>query len=138
MTFNTLLVRALRSACHFFSAIILLYSLLVICIYGGLGMNPVSVFLMVPLAFVISFANNVVRHTNLRSGTKLTVHFVLVTLALVLFVYLPHGSGVSSGSAMIVFALYVVLYAICTGFYVTITANKKRKIEKKSEYKNVF
>lgn len=101
-------------------------------------MNPVSVFLMFPLAFVISFANNVVRHTNLRSGTKLTVHFVLVTLALVLFVYLPHGSGVSSGSAMIVFALYVVLYAICTGFYVTITANKKRKIEKKSEYKNVF
>lgn len=101
-------------------------------------MNPVSVFLLFPLALVIAFANNVVRHTTLRGGMKLTVHFTLVTLALILFIYLPHGSGVSSGSAMIVFALYVVLYAICAGIYMAIMANKKRKTEKSSEYKNVF
>lgn len=138
MTLSTLFKRALLSACYVFSAIILLYSLLVICIYGGLGMNPVSVFLMFPLALVISFANNVVKHTNLSGVIKLFVHFTLVTLALVLFIYLPHGSGVSSGSAMIVFSLYVVLYAVCVGFYMAATAKKKRKDEKKSEYKNVF
>ena len=128
----------LKKSCYIFGIIIILYSLLVICFGGGMGMNPVSVALIYPFSFVISFANGVVKHTNLNTGFKLVSHFSLVTLSLILFVYLPSNSNFSGGTKMVAFVLYVILYMVIASIYLAFASRKKKKANKNSEYKNVF
>ena len=62
----------------------------------------------------------------------------MFTAAIVLFIYLPHGSAFSPTNSMILFVLYCILYAIGLIIYFSISTAKLRKSEKKSEYKNVY
>lgn len=133
-----MLKKSFVSACYIFSAIIILYSLLVICLYDGMGMNPVSVCLIYPFCFLVALANNILKHAKINIGFKLATHFSLVTLSLILFVYLPSDSHLSGGTIMVAFALYAILYAVGIGIYLALSSKSKRKADKKSEYKNVF
>ena len=138
MKLSILFKKSLVSACYVFCVLVILSSLLLICFYDGMGVNPVSVSLVYPFLFAVSFANNIVKHTNLKSGIKLVSHFSLVTLSLILFIYLPHSPNLLGGTKLIVFVLYVILYIIGASLYLALTSRKKRKTDKKSEYKKVF
>lgn len=138
MSISQLIKKAFISCSILFTVIIVVYSLLVIAIYGGLGMNPVSVFLLLPFSYVITLANYIVKYTNLGKGVKVFIHFLMFTTATGLFVYLPHGGAFSPKNSLILFVLYCVLYAICLTVYFAVSSAKLRKSEKKSEYKNVY
>lgn len=138
MSVLQLLKKAFVSCCVLFSVIITVYSLLVISIYGGLGMNPISVFLLLPFSYIVILANYIVKYTNIKKRAKIFIHFLMFTAAIVLFIYLPHGSAFSPTNSMILFVLYCILYAIGLIIYFSISTAKLRKSEKKSEYKNVY
>ena len=138
MTLGFILKKSVVWACYAFSAIIVIYSLLVILFGDGLGMEPVSVLLFYPLSFTLAFANGIVKLTALKGGTKLLLHFILVTLGLALFIFIPHGGILSSGTAFLVFTMYVVLYAVGAVIYISIAGKNKKKKEKSTEYKKVF
>ncbi len=139
--FFSILKKSLITACYAFSALVVLYALLMLCLYdssSGVYMSAKTVFFFFPLSYFVSVANFVVKDTKLRGGLKLFVHFVTVTLSLVLFIYLPHGGGVSPVNAMIVFAAYTVVYALGAAVLYFVKAKNKSSKEKTSEYKNVY
>ena len=138
MTLGFIFKKSVVWACYAFSAIIVIYSLLVILFGDGLGMEPVSVLLFYPLSFTLAFANGILKLTALKGGTKLLLHFILVTLGLALFIFIPHGGILSSGTAFLVFTMYVVLYAVGAVIYISIAGKNKKKKEKSTEYKKVF
>lgn len=138
MSFVSVLKKALVSACYAFSAIIVAYSLIVIAFFDGLGMEPFSVLFFFPLAFAFSLANGIVRHSVAKGGKKLIIHFLIITSALILFVFLPRGGMLSSGTSLIIFAAYLIIYAVCAGIYVAKVSKRKKQQEKNTEYKKVF
>lgn len=138
MTVSQILKKTAVYSCVVYAAIIVLYSLLVLAFFDGIGMNPVSVFWLYPFAFVASFATCIVKYTNLKNSTKAFLHFVLFTLAVVLFVFLPYGKIFSPKVALVLFVAYCIVYALISGVVSVVKSKKKRNSDKKEEYKNVY
>lgn len=138
MWFGSIFKKAILMACYAFSVIILLYSLIVITFMEGMGLEPWSVFLFFPLSFGFSLANGIVRCVSLKNGLKITSHFIIVTLSLVLFVYIPRCKTLSAGTAMIIFALYLLAYAVFATVYLLRCSKKRKAIDRNTEYKKVY
>lgn len=138
MTIKSILVKAARSSCVVFSVIITVYSLLVLAFFDGVGMNPVSVFLFYPFSFFVTLAACIVKYTHFNGATKLLIHFLIFTLSVVLFIFLPYGSVFSPQNTFILFVIYCVIYAIIGGIFAAFKASQKRRNEKNTEYKNVY
>jgi len=136
--FSSLIKRATINSCFIFSSIVVAYALLVTAFFNGVGMNPTSVILLYPFSFATALAFGLAKHTKLKTGAKLGLHFLIFTLAVILFVYLPHGGMVSSKSALLLFVIYCIIYAIVACTVLSINGKKKRVIEKNTEYKNVY
>ena len=133
-----LMKKAFVSSCIFFTIIIVIYSLIVIAFFNGMGMNPTSVFLLFPFSYVITLANYIFKYTNLSKGTKIVLHFLMYTASTVIFVYIPHGSAFSPKNSMILFVIYCIFYIIGLLIYSLVKSAKLRKSEKKTEYKSVY
>lgn len=138
MAFNSILKKALVSACYAFSVIILAYALIGICFVDGMGLEPRSVFLLYPLSFGFALANSILKCTTLKSGLKLISHFAIITLSLILFVYVPRSRLISAGTGMIIFALYVLIYVIFAAIYSFVISKKQKIKDKNEDYKKVY
>jgi hypothetical protein len=137
----TIIKKSLISACYSFTALTVLYSLLMICIYDtseGINMSAITVFNFFPLSFFISIANSCLKSKKLSGVSKLFIHFVIVTLSIILFIFIPHGGGISSGSAMLLFTAYVFIYFVAVLIYNLLRKRKKALNDKKTEYKKVY
>lgn len=128
----------LTSSCVLFSIIVIIYSLILMIFGGGLGLDPFSVFLLFPFSGTVIFANNILKYRNLNNLIKSFMHFLLVTCATIIFIYIPHSASVSPKSAMILFLCYSVLYFLWFFIYKKIIKRKSKKNEKDSEYRNVY
>ena len=138
MTLSRILKKTAVSSCFVYAAIIVIYSLLVLAFFDGVGMNPVSVFWLYPFSFVASLATCIVKYTNLSKFAKNFWHFVLFTLAVVLFIFLPYGKIFSPKVALVLFLGYCIAYLLVSVIVSISKSTKKRKSESKEEYKNVY
>ena len=128
----------LKKTCCLFSIITLIYSLILISFFNGLGMNPVSVFLFFPFSLFITIGNQVLKNETRGGVFKISIHFILYTAAVIFFVYLPHARGVSAKNSFILFVIYVVFYILAMLVYTMMKSSKTRKKEENDEYKNVY
>lgn len=138
MSFGLILKKSASWSCVVYSFIVAFYSFLVLVLFDGIGMNPISVFLLYPFSFTVSLASCISRYSAMKAVAKAVTHFVLFTLALVLFVFLPYGGVFSSQNALILFVAYCVFYLVVAAVSSSIKTARRRKNEKKSEYKNVY
>ena len=137
----SILKKSLIASCYAFTALTVLYALLMVCIYDtseGVYMSAVTVFSFFPLSYFFSLATLIVKDTKISGVLKLFVHFIIVTFSLIFFVFIPHGSEISASNAFILFILYTVLYAIGALIFHIIKSRKKQAEEKKSDYKKVY
>ena len=138
---SSILKKSLVASCYAFTSLTVLYALLMVCIYDaseGIYMSAVTVFFFFPLAYFISLATFIVKDTKIKGGLKLFSHFTIVTLSIILFIFVPHGGGMSGQNAFILFVVYTLLYAIGASIFGFIKSRKKTSNEKKSDYKNVY
>ena len=128
----------IKKSCVWFSAFTVLYSLIVIAFSKGGGMNPISVFLLFPFSLFVVLADFVVKCTEWKKGVKASAHFCLLTTALVLFIFLPHGKMFSAQSTLVLLAIYCFIYAVGAIITSLVKSANLRKKEKSAEYKNVY
>ena len=95
---------------------------------------PLTLLRLFPLCFLISFANALVTEIKKKGAWKLPVHFAIVTLDLILFVWYPARETLSPGTALILFVLYLVLYAAIA----LIVRHIFKKKETNTEYRSVY
>ena len=138
MSFLSILKKAVKLTCISFTGIILLYSLLVLGFFNGLGMNPTAVFLFFPCVYVISVANLIVKHTKMSGSGKLFIHFLLFTLSIILFIFIPFGGVFSVKSMLLLFVIYLILYIIGAVIYISVCGAKKKKVQSKDDYQSVY
>lgn len=95
---------------------------------------PLTLLRLFPFCFFIAFANVLVTEIKKKGAWKLPVHFLILTLDLILFIWYPAKDTLSPGSNLILFMLYLVLYAACA----LIVRHISKKKETNSEYQSVY
>ena len=98
-----------------------------------------SRFLMIfPFALTVSLADMVWGAKNAKTALKLIVHYVVVTVAFYVFLYLPVQSTQNPTSPIIIIALLSVIYFICASIILVIISKAKKKKEAETPYVPVY
>ena len=134
--FVQILKKSFIRACVVYSILSVLYLVIMLDLYKT-SANPYPQILLglFPFCFLITFANTLVATSQNKGKWKLPVHFLLLTLDLILFIYLPAKNTLSGGSALILFVFYLILYVI--GALLVRLFYSKNKQEK-TEYQSVY
>lgn len=95
---------------------------------------PLTLLRLFPFCFLIAFANALVTDIKKKGAWKLPVHFAILTLDIILFIWAPSKDTLSSGTTLILFVLYLVLYAVGALTVRHITKKKQTNTEYQSVY----
>ncbi|MBO4979472.1 MAG: hypothetical protein J6D16_03600 [Clostridia bacterium] len=96
---------------------------------------PLTLLRFFPLCFFIALANALVTEIKTKGAWKLPVHFTILSLALILFVWLPFKDALSPSSSLILALIYIILYAIGA---LIVSRSVTKKKETTSEYRSVY
>jgi peptidoglycan biosynthesis protein MviN/MurJ (putative lipid II flippase) len=98
-----------------------------------------SRFLMIfPFAFTTALADMVWEAKNAKTAFKLIVHYVVLTVAFYVFLYLPVQSTQNPTSPIIIIALLSVIYFICASIVLVILSKIRKKKEAETPYVPVY
>ena len=128
-------------SCIYYTAvtflILLLYFLL--NVDTTLGVKPVAQICILPFAFFFSVANTTYRHTNLKIGWRIVIHYVLTVCGAFFFLYLPNKTDQQKASgALLLFLLATVLYVLIMGSIWTLKARINRVKRDEAKYHKVY
>ena len=111
--FTQILKKSFIRACVVYTLLSILYLIIMLDLYKT-SANPYPQILLglFPFCFLITFANNLVTINKNKAAWKIPVHFSIVTLDLILFIYLPAKNALSGSSSLVLFVVYLFLYII--------------------------
>ena len=139
MTFFPLLKKVLRNSCYGFCAMTLLYSFIMLATYGArANMGVVAVILFYPFSFIIAFTRELLLKSNLTGGLRAFIRYLSVLLAFGLCICLPNKENLTGAVAVVLFVCLTLVYIICELVFAKIHSAKRKKLDKKSEYKSVY
>lgn len=134
--FIHILKKSFFRACCGYTVLSIFYLIIMLDLYlTSANPYPLTLLRMFAFCFLISFANSLVIDIKQKGAWKLPVHFLILTLDVILFLWLPAKDTLSSASTLILLLLYVVLYAVIALIVRHILTKRK---EKTSEYKSVY
>ena len=117
----------------------ILFLYFVLNIDTTLGVQPVILLSILPFAFFFSVANTIYRHTEIKIGWKVLIHYALTVGGAFLFLYLPNKSPQQRASgALLLFLVFTVLYFIVMGIIWTIRGRIKRVSRDEEKYHKVY
>lgn len=130
-----ILKKTFGRACCAYSILSVFYLIIMLDLYRtSANPYPLTLLRLFPLCFFIALANTVVIDIKKKGAWKLPVHFGILTLDLILFLWLPFKAALSPSSSLILAFIYIILYAI--GGVIVFRVTKKK--ETTSEYKTVY
>lgn len=139
MSFYSALKKSLRISCYGFCAMTLLYSLIMLAAYDThASMSVLTVLLFYPFCFIIIFVNEWMRGSRLNGLLCATLRYIAIITAFGLCICLPNYSSLTGASGTVLFAAVTVIYVIGALIASQYSADKKKKADRKAEYKNVY
>ncbi len=131
-----ILKKSFCRACCAYTVLSIFYLVIMLDLYlTSANPYPLTLLRLFPFCFFIAFANVLVSTLKKKSTWKIPVHFLILTLDLILFVWLPAKEELSSASTLILFLVYLLLYAIGALIVRHIVVRRK---ETNSDYKTVY
>ena len=132
----SILKKSFCRACCAYSILSIFYLIIMLDLYLTIANPyPLTLLRLFPFCFFVAFANRLVLDIKKKGAWKLPVHFSILTLDLILFVWLPFKNTLSPSSSLILFLIYIVLYAITT---LLVRGSIAKKKETTSEYTTVY
>ena len=105
----------LQRGCVYFTLLALLMLFINVAISGGEATEYVRVgpfLLLFPCGLGISLADLLRKTKSLPRPWPMLLHFLVTTLSLILFLWLPTNSSMRAATALILLAVYSLLYWI--------------------------
>ena len=134
--FIQILKKSCFRACYIYTCLSILYLFITLGLFQtNANPYPLAVIRLFPFSFFLTFAHTLVMDIKEKGTWKLPTHFLIVTLDLIFFVWLPHKNTLSNRSTLILFIIYLVLYGL--GALIIRLFGTKRT-PKNSEYKSVY
>lgn len=129
MSIKDILKKALYHGGLYFTFFLALYSLVSLMLHhDGAGIYATQALLFIPACFIFAFANVSCKDSKLSRGKKLSLHFLLTSLAL-LFAFFEAIASSNHQRIIIIIALYVILYFFiyaAIAFILHFIANRKQ------------
>jgi len=133
--FIKILKKSLSRASLGYTAVSILYLVIMLDLFQtSANPYPLTLLRLFPFCFLIAFANALVTEIQKKATWKLPVHFLILTLDVILFVWYPFRDALSGSSSLILFVISLALYAIGA----LIARHIYKKKERTSEYKSVY
>lgn len=138
-----MLKKAFTSACVMFTAMVTVYSLLILLIYSSdpessLALSALRIFLFFPFALALSLANRLFDLEKMDTWLKTVLHFIITMLAAYLCLVLPIGADLAPTGMMVGMFLFTVLYAVVFAVFAVIRAKAAREQNAKQEYTPIY
>ena len=142
MKITALLKKIINSAC-------VIFTLLFAFIYTlGVTVNPDWIptigmmYSLLAFAFVLSAMNLYLFSKNLVLGLRLLIHYVVTALSFYVLFVVASGFMRNGGSALTIMVSFSVTYALFAAVVAIFNgakgSDKKKKTQKKTEYKSMF
>lgn len=128
--------------CRVYTVTSVLLILLLLSIAGSFdalgGIDPKSFLLIVPFAAGVALASTVYATEKLSHGIRLLLHALICVLSAFLFLYLPSGTGGSTGMKFLMLLLIVLIYWVVMGIVLALSAAHRRAKPTGDTYQNVY
>ena len=148
MAFLSAFKKSIRNSCYGFSALTILYSLIMLIVvqqrYGDSftifhsNMSVVTVLLFFPLCFILSLTNEMLKESRLNELLRALVRYASLLFALGMCVLLPNRDSVTGNVVIVLFAAVTLMYALGAWIYAKHIAKSRVNLSKNSEYKSVY
>lgn len=127
--------------CRVYTVTAVLFLLLNLAVAGNAEntvIRPEAFLLVLPFAAGFSLANVFYGAIKLPHALRLIVHFLTVTVCAYLFLYLPAGTGASTGMKFLMWLIVALIYWLFMGGYLMIGTVYRRSKPSEREYRSVF
>ena len=133
------LKKAVRRACYGYTVLSFLYLIIMFDLYQtASNPYPGTIMRLLPFSFLIALAHTILTDTKLKTSLKIATHFLIVSLDIVFFIWLPTRTSFSGGTVLLLFVLYGILYTIGCVLTLLILSARKKRLEANSEYQEVY
>ena len=103
------------------------------------GFNLIALVLVFPFSLFFSAANMLYRHSQIKKGWRLLLHFLLTVGGAFLFLYLPNKpEEQNTFGAVIILMVFTVVYWIIMGAVLGINARIHRVKREAAAYTSVY
>lgn len=138
-----MLKNTLNAACRLFTAMVVVYSLLILLIYSAdpessLALSAARIFLFFPFALAVCAANRIFDIRGMDSWLKTSLHFIATMLATYLCLILPIGSDLTPTAMLVGMFLFCVIYAVAVAVLAVRRAKASRESNREQEYTPVY
>ncbi len=138
-----MLKNTLNAACRLFTAMVVVYSLLILLIYSAdpessLALSAARIFLFFPFALAICAATRIFDIKGMDSWLKTSLNFIATMLATYLCLILPIGSDLTPTAMLVGMFLFCVIYAATFAVLALRRAKTNRAVNQEQEYTPVY
>jgi hypothetical protein len=138
-----MLKNTLNAACRLFTAMVVVYSLLILLIYSAdpessLALSAARIFLFFPFALAVCAATRIFDVKAMDTWLKTSLHFIVTMLATFLCLILPIGGDLTSTAMLVGMFLFCVIYAAVFAVLALCRARDTRKNNREQEYTPVY
>lgn len=122
----------IASACVYYTAFTLMLILVKLLMDGFSGagvINTVMFLLLFPCALAFAAAGELLKSSTLPRWSRILLHYLIATLSVFFFMWLPSSSSASPASVFLMLVLLSVLYWIVFGLVALIRSRVKRLLE---------
>lgn len=135
--------QVLTSACRLFTAMVTVYSLLILLIYSAdpessMALSALRIFLFFPFSLAVCAANRIFDIKGMDSWLKTSLHFISTMLATYLCLILPIGSDLTPTAMLVGMFLFCVIYATAFAILAVLRAKAGRAHNDAQEYTPVY
>ena len=138
-----MLKNTLNAACRLFTAMVVVYSLLILLIYSAdpessLALSAARIFLFFPFSLAVCAATRIFDIKKMDSWLKTSLHFIATMLATYLCLILPIGTDLTPTAMLVGMFLFCVIYAAVFAVLALRRAKTDRKLNREQEYTPVY
>ena len=103
------------------------------------GFNLLALVLVFPFALMFSSANAIYRHTKMKKGWRLLLHFLFTVGGAFLFLYLPNKAPEQGAfGAVVILMLFSIFYWLVMGTVLIVSARSRRVKREAASYTSVY
>lgn len=103
------------------------------------GFNLVALVLVFPFSLLFATANTLYRHTKMKKGGRLLLHFLLTVGGAFLCLYLPNKApDQGTFGAVVIFMTFSLVYWVIMGAVLGISARTRRVKREAAAYSSVY
>ena len=138
-----MLKNTLNAACRLFTAMVVVYSLLILLIYSAdpessLALSAVRIFLFFPFALAVCAAKHIFDIKGMDSWLKTSLHFIATMATTYLCLILPIGSDLTPTAVLVGMFLFCVIYAAIFAVQALLRAKSDLAKNSEKEYTPVY